>query len=1198
MCYDKRAALKNDSTLTIKDENNGNSYTFLVKKEIARGGSCIVYEGINTIEVGSAPAVEQNIIIKEFYPRALEEGIERDKDNNNLCVAPDAEEAFEKRLQHFCEGQAKHVAFANNHFTNAFPAASFSGRAHGTIYTISTKVPGDILSKVGREKLTLKDVLEISASICDAISQVHDGLKIYLDCKPDNIGILDKRVYLFDFDTAQDQNALRFSSFSPGWSAPEQEQRNEMGYINTAMIGYHTDIYSIGLVVYYLLTGSSSLKGRPDIGSEGTDWEAAINLLDETNALKDKTFASELNRIMRSMLEEDAKKRKKEYPQSDAAVKLKHEFEYLLRLAGNAPIKELSNKVDMLLSKEKQRKVDYSFRKAGATNRFLYGAEASEFSGRETEVQYFLKMCLEDDAQFCWTGICGDGGAGKSRLAYEVCKIMEKKGWTVFAPSHARITAKKIEEALSSIEKDTLICFDDANADMDIITDFMYYCAEAPINIKHKVRIIVIDRDLSNIYFDYSSVFIYMYLDNNPDKKLDFSEGFLYLKMLNEKEKRKIIKSYASKEYHKEITEDEVTILCEAIKSVDALERPLFILFLCDAWCNGNDVRDWDRKDALEIVVNKEYERALELIRSEYKKKSEQMNALHAIQRVLTISSFIGGIEKDQLNNLLGTYASIADDSFLWIIEQLGLLYGELINVDNYPDLVSEFISLSYIKSLTAKQANEIFTVIFLNANRRTMQFGRALCIDYYDMMVAPSNMSILQFAVAKATLRIAKEDMDSFTNAQRDTIEKAVEKLNEVKFKKDIDDILCFLQKNPDKLFCLRDPDIFDLVSDKKAYARFKKDMLSYFEKNPGARSVPVDLSDVVPSYKGEILLSWRCGRGTQKYEDGSIYEGEWNFDAPSGEGTITWKDGRTYSGGWKNGKQQGHGVYSNKDNENEQYEGDFFDNRYNGMGTYVRGRFTYYGFWKDGKKHGRGVYITSSEKEKYDKRILEDAFKGTEALIVPNADAYIGDFRDDRFNGLGIYTMDGGKRIYIGEFKNGRFNGKGTLRENSTWTRGNYTYVGEFRDDRFNGLGTFSRGDGCIWKGNFVDGRPNGHVDYTDAFTGEKYVGEMRDWMRDGFGTHTRKDGSVYEGEFRDDQYNGMGTMKMSDGSVYKGSWKDGMRNGHGIYTEKNTTEKFVGEWYNDKRYGIGYLFYETGKIKVGFWEDDQLKEIVTEL
>ena len=341
MGYDNRTALPENHNLIINDLNTGNTYSVTIEKEIGRGGSCVVYKGTQKDWVGNE-RITRSVIIKEFYPKALDSLVSRSSESMDLNISEEAQELYEDRLALFCSGQAKHIIYANENAGRSLPPVSFSGYAHNTFYAVSNQGQGVTLSELNRDNISLTEALSISVSVCDAINAIHsNGMKLYLDLKPDNIYVFDNRGFLFDFDTVQPKERLRFSSYSDGWSAPEQVFNDDSGYINTKKIGFHTDIYSIGAVLFYLLVGRKpSSEELKRINEKAFDWQNEITLLKSENALKDEVFVSELSRVMQEILESDADTRKLSFGNLDAALKLKHELEHLISLVDNAPYRK------------------------------------------------------------------------------------------------------------------------------------------------------------------------------------------------------------------------------------------------------------------------------------------------------------------------------------------------------------------------------------------------------------------------------------------------------------------------------------------------------------------------------------------------------------------------------------------------------------------------------------------------------------------------------------------------------------------------------------------------------------------------------------------------------------------------------------------------------------------------------------------
>lgn len=66
---------------------------------------------------------------------------------------------------------------------------------------------------------------------------------------------------------------------------------------------------------------------------------------------------------------------------------------------------------------------------------------------------------------------------------------------------------------------------------------------------------------------------------------------------------------------------------------------------------------------------------------------------------------------------------------------------------------------------------------------------------------------------------------------------------------------------------------------------------------------------------YEGQWEFGKRQGRGIQLYRDGSIYEGYWDKDCTNGKGRLIHHDGDVYEGDWQNDNASGIGEYIHND-------------------------------------------------------------------------------------------------------------------------------------------------------------------------------------------------------------------------------------------------------------------------------------------
>ena len=90
----------------------------------------------------------------------------------------------------------------------------------------------------------------MAEQMCAALSYVHGEGLLHLDVKPSNIMYGDVHATLFDFSVAEEYSEdtlLRDNAGTVEYTAPEQTFRRE--------VGYATDVFGLGVVLYQLLTG-------------------------------------------------------------------------------------------------------------------------------------------------------------------------------------------------------------------------------------------------------------------------------------------------------------------------------------------------------------------------------------------------------------------------------------------------------------------------------------------------------------------------------------------------------------------------------------------------------------------------------------------------------------------------------------------------------------------------------------------------------------------------------------------------------------------------------------------------------------------------------------------------------------------------------------------------------------------------------
>lgn len=139
-------------------------------------------------------------------------------------------------------------------------------------YLVMEYVEGETIDAYcQKHSLSLRQRIALFSQVCDAVDYAHRNLIVHCDLKPGNILITeDGTVKLLDFGIAtqisvdaKDQMAEGAIAFTMGFAAPEQ--------LTGGAISVATDIYSLGNILYRLLTDASPYNEAPERQSDLRD---------------------------------------------------------------------------------------------------------------------------------------------------------------------------------------------------------------------------------------------------------------------------------------------------------------------------------------------------------------------------------------------------------------------------------------------------------------------------------------------------------------------------------------------------------------------------------------------------------------------------------------------------------------------------------------------------------------------------------------------------------------------------------------------------------------------------------------------------------------------------------------------------------------------------------------------------------------
>jgi eukaryotic-like serine/threonine-protein kinase len=146
-----------------------------------------------------------------------------------------------------------------------------SGHVEDVLYYVAPYLPGESLrERIARERqLPLEDALRIAREAADALDCAHRSGIIHRDIKPANILLSGGHPIIADFGIARAFDAFR----GPRLTAPGAGALRMGAYMSPEQLrgdrepDIRTDVFSLGCVLYEMLTGTSAFGGRSGLAA-------------------------------------------------------------------------------------------------------------------------------------------------------------------------------------------------------------------------------------------------------------------------------------------------------------------------------------------------------------------------------------------------------------------------------------------------------------------------------------------------------------------------------------------------------------------------------------------------------------------------------------------------------------------------------------------------------------------------------------------------------------------------------------------------------------------------------------------------------------------------------------------------------------------------------------------------------------------
>lgn len=144
------------------------------------------------------------------------------------------------------------------------------GREQGAVFIVTEFVDGRTLRDAVAEDgaLSSREALRITREAALGLATAHEANVVHRDLKPENIMLrdADRSVVVLDFGIAKDLDATTALTMpgtyigTVGYSAPEQLLAQD--------VDARTDIFSLGVILYELLTGKMAFDGKRTVEIE------------------------------------------------------------------------------------------------------------------------------------------------------------------------------------------------------------------------------------------------------------------------------------------------------------------------------------------------------------------------------------------------------------------------------------------------------------------------------------------------------------------------------------------------------------------------------------------------------------------------------------------------------------------------------------------------------------------------------------------------------------------------------------------------------------------------------------------------------------------------------------------------------------------------------------------------------------------
>jgi serine/threonine protein kinase len=249
---DDRTPLKPGDTLYLSND------TYTITRLLAKGGTSLIYEAERLYcdrENNPKSCFNKKVLLKELAPLS----VRFTRNASGELVFMDADVSalkllFENEIETLAVIQTKNTQ------SNRIPDMDSYGEYNNTVYIAMNHIKGELLSEyLGNKRMTDLEIRDLFTQMVRVVGFLHgiDGDYCHLDLKPNNF-IVDAlgSVYLFDFGSSIIEDGTWINNYTEDYSAPE------VVYNMLELVGQRSDVYSLGAILYEMVTGERASMDR------------------------------------------------------------------------------------------------------------------------------------------------------------------------------------------------------------------------------------------------------------------------------------------------------------------------------------------------------------------------------------------------------------------------------------------------------------------------------------------------------------------------------------------------------------------------------------------------------------------------------------------------------------------------------------------------------------------------------------------------------------------------------------------------------------------------------------------------------------------------------------------------------------------------------------------------------------------------